>query len=258
MVHPSTSRIFDAIEIQVAEYSERYPAACLCIDAVEPGELARSPALSLPAARRIALDPEEDPARRDAIWRRLVQLGQQDRAGDPDRMWSLVAMWMLLPGLRRTVGRLARYSRADTQDICSAVLLGALEALHAADPELPGLGDLLWRAASSGGWRLAKAAVREYPVEDLERAGRHRGARLDESADSGKVVHCGVPGSWTETGADTVQREGERLGAVAHRLGLGATVSATRLCTQARTIGHRTPKRAHGRTNRTACRNDPS
>ncbi len=258
MVHPSTSRIFDAIEIQVAEYSERFPAARLCLDAVESGALAGSPALSLPAARRIALDPEEDPARRDAIWRRLVQLGQQDRTGDPDRMWSLVVMWMLLPGLRRSVGRLARYSRADIQDICSVVLLGALEALHAADPERPGLGDLLWRAASSVGWRFAKAAAREYPVEDLETAGGRREARLDEPVDSGKVVHRGVPGSWAETGADTVQREGERLGAVAHRLGLGETVSVTRLCAQARTMGHRTPKRTHGRTNRTAFRNDPS
>lgn len=154
-----------------------------------------------------------------------------------DGVWSLVALWVLLPGLRRTVARLSARFRADAEDICSAVLLGALEGLREIAPDQPDIGRLLWRRASSGGWQVVRAAWREYPAEDVEVAGGSRRARAGD-AWAPAVVHRGIPDSAGEIGADPGRREGERLGSVAHRMGLGETVRAARLCTGARTAGH--------------------
>ncbi|MFC5724451.1 hypothetical protein ACFP1Z_30280 [Streptomyces gamaensis] len=233
-------------------------APCFRIDVSGPDEMTAVRVLSLPAARRITMDPEADPALRDTVWRRLLRLARQDRSQDPDRFWSLAAIWVMLPGLRRTAGRLAHYSRADTQDISSAVLLGALEALHSTDVALPGLADQLWRAASKGGRRLTKDATREYPVDDLETARRLSGAGLDEPSSAAVPVYRGVPHSWEETGAGVVRREGERLGAVAHRLGLGATVRTARQCTGTRSAARHTCRRTDARASHIACRNEPS
>ncbi|GHJ35997.1 hypothetical protein Sm713_16060 [Streptomyces sp. TS71-3] len=255
--------IFDAIEILAVRHTERFPAPSLLID--PPHE--RSRTLLLPEARKAAQDPDTDPELRDAVWRRLVQLAQRDRAGAGAGtgapagrgahagcgMWSIVTLWMLLPGLRRAVFRIARCSRVDRQDICSAVLTAALEALYAADPERPGLGDELRRAASSGGWRFAKAAAREQPVADLEITHRQRPARIHDSAQQDKVVHRGVVGSRGPSGPASARQEGERLGAVAQRMGLDAALRAARLRTTSRAAGglpHQASVDGKGRTSR--------
>lgn len=78
--------------------------------------------------KRLLLDRRTSGHVRDAAWRELVQ---RARTGGPS--WTVAAVGVALPGLRRVAGRLARDYDGDTADLDAEVLTGFLAALRTVD-----------------------------------------------------------------------------------------------------------------------------
>lgn len=78
--------------------------------------------------KRLLLDRRTSGYVRDAAWRELVH---RARTGGPS--WTVAAVGVALPGLRRVAGRLARGYGGDTADLDAEVLTGFLAALQTVD-----------------------------------------------------------------------------------------------------------------------------
>jgi len=163
------------------------------------------------------LDRDADLAVRDAIWRELVRLA---RTYGHD--WQLVAIWMMLPGLRKVSSDLSAGAAGESRDVEAEIVAGFLETLQTMDLEGEALDAELWRTAYRHG-RRARAQLshaRELPFGDLELVGGIRDGVDQPDALLSEAVHSGV---LTIPEADLINRtrlEGERLGAVAQQMGL--------------------------------------
>ncbi|WP_156179009.1 hypothetical protein [Saccharothrix sp. ST-888] len=229
----ATPRVFDAIELQIEIL---LPAPELHIQA---SEYVGAQVLSLAQARQTIFDRTADEALREAIWRQLVSLTQAREAGECEPPWQLIAVWLVIPGLRRTAGRLGRRSPADRDDIQAEMLLAFMEAMREVDPHRPELGSFLCRTACSRGWRVERSTARELPVEDVDLAARSS----PEAARSDGLPQAPVRREALPTGQSDlttrIQLEGERLGSVAQRLRLSEQVrTAAQVRTGGRLIGY--------------------
>ncbi|WP_131748983.1 hypothetical protein [Frankia sp. Cppng1_Ct_nod] len=222
---PLHERILDSIE---AYFALSPQMLALSLDAVQPETGRPATRLSLTAAREFAMDPTAPATAGDAIWSQLVRL-----ASEKKEPWDLAVIWMMAPGLRRICRRCRRYNPAmDPGELESEAVAGLVEALQSAEPEREGLGSWLWWTTYRHVQRACSHARRETPTADIELVGNLKTHEYDESRSTAptlRLVDSVVP---VAEELDTVGRaslEGERLGALAHRLGLDQTLSTSDL-----------------------------
>ncbi|MQA02171.1 MAG: hypothetical protein GEV07_05400 [Streptosporangiales bacterium] len=96
--------------------------------------------------KRLLLDRRTSRYVRDAAWRELVH-----RARVCGPSWTVAAVGVALPGLRRVAGKLACGYTGDTADLDAEVLTGFLTALRSIDTERPKIAlRLCWIAYRAG------------------------------------------------------------------------------------------------------------
>lgn len=192
MASPLGPGLFDTIE---RELTGRAPASGLRLD---DGSGTAGAPLSPAEARPILYDRSADPAVRTALWRQAVALAQADadRSG-----WPLCAVWLALPGLRRTVYRISDRFGTPREDVEAELATACLEALRAMGPETAEPGSVLLRSACTRAWNTARRARAETAVEDIDAvAGACRGTgaagRWSSSVPNGRRASphpCGSP-----------------------------------------------------------------
>ncbi|WP_239335034.1 hypothetical protein [Frankia sp. CiP3] len=215
MVLPLHDRILDSIE---AYFGLSPQMLTLSVEVSQPELDQRVIRLSLKAARERVADPAVPAGIKDAIWSALVRLASE--AKDP---WDTAVIWMMVPGLRRICRRCRRYgSPLDSSELESEAVAGFVEVLHVADPNRPALGSWLWWTTYRHVQEASARARAETPTADIELLGSLRAYGYDDSTSSQTVVRLvrdDVP-VVDESAAAGSALEGERLGALAHRLGL--------------------------------------
>jgi hypothetical protein len=167
-----------------------------------------TPALTLPEARAFTRDLSNPLEQRDQIWRELITHART--TPDP---WALAATWMLLPALKSATRRLCHTTRLDIADLRSALITGFLEALATINPGRGNLGAALYWSA----YNAARATCRPHrhvgPTDEIDRIAAY-------ITDTTSHIHRGVLDT-THIGHLTLsQLEGERLGSIAHRMGV--------------------------------------
>ncbi|MFE3947389.1 hypothetical protein ACFXPV_36875 [Streptomyces sp. NPDC059118] len=229
MTSPLGPGLFGSIE---REFTGRAPAPGLRLD---DGSGTAGAPLSPAEARPILYDRSADPAVRTALWRQAVALAQADtdRSG-----WPLCAVWLALPGLRRTVFRISDRFGTPREDVEAELATACLEALHTMEPWTAEPGSVLLRSACTRAWNTARRARAETAVEDIDAvAGARQGTggrwqvefeRAERPAGLAAPLRITVP-------AD--RAEGVRVGALAQEWGLVDTVGDTRRLRRGRRVG---------------------
>jgi DNA-directed RNA polymerase specialized sigma24 family protein len=158
---PQDRSSFDVVEDAFAALVRARPAMVLDVPNARAGW--RPTPVPVAQLRAVLLDRSVPFATRDAI---LEVLLCRARAGDPD--WSLVLVAVLLPGLRRAAGRLARRRVGLGDEIDAEMLAGLLEAMATSPPAGERLAARLIWAATRRGLRLvrAEAATTTCPLPD--------------------------------------------------------------------------------------------
>lgn len=164
-----------------------------------------------------------------AIWQEVICAAKSETAAHGP--WRLLLIWLTLPRLSGTVYRITTRLRASQPDVEAEMVLALLETLPTVEPGFPCASDVLVKAACSRAWRFARSApavILSGRIEDITANDGH-----GEAEDSGQQdwqVEITPP-----AGADglhaplrfpipAVHLEGERLGALAGRLGLSGVV----------------------------------
>ncbi|MBX9399341.1 hypothetical protein K4749_38770 [Streptomyces sp. TRM72054] len=156
-------------------------------------------------------------AKRAEQWQAIAQQLHYEAEHGQKGPWTLIALWLLTPRLRRAVRTSVDRTGAEASDVCSEVLAGALQAMatvRAASPD--GIEDHLVGAAYAAGRKTGRRAPNEVPEAEIENglsiSVPHMAAPLFID---GQVVRVGP------MSMELAQRaHGERLGALAQRLGL--------------------------------------
>ncbi|MFI5772517.1 hypothetical protein ACIA74_29175 [Streptomyces sp. NPDC051658] len=221
--------LFDSIE---REFTSREPASGLLL---EDGSITAAVPLSPAEARPILYDRSADPAVRTSLWRQAVALAQADadRSG-----WPLCAVWLAVPGLRRTAFRIADRFGTAREDVEAELATACLEALREMGPDTADPGSVLLRSACTRAWNAARRARSETAVENIDAvAGARQGTdghwqvefeRAERPAGLCAPLRITVP-------AD--RAEGVRVGALAQEWGLADTVGDTRRLRRGRRVG---------------------
>ncbi|MEV7212322.1 hypothetical protein AB0O31_04435 [Kitasatospora cineracea] len=198
-----------------------------------------------PAGERQLLDPaaardlayRSGPGEGTEVWARAIRLAQ--RSQRPEGEWSTYLVWLFSPVLRRAVRKVSGRLGADRRDIEAEAVAGLLEAVPDADPDHPEASRRLARRAAGRAWDAAKSAWPERPNGDVpaiaDRHALHDGTSMDsrpwepdwELAISPPDRPDGLAAQLRFTASPTV-REGERLGALAERVGLAEVVRRAR------------------------------
>ncbi|MFJ2023769.1 hypothetical protein ACIODW_08145 [Streptomyces sp. NPDC087897] len=181
--------------------------------------------VSLDDLRSQALRAEPDHPDRIAHWRHIADHIRQDpeNGGACGRSWTLIAVWLLAPRLRGAAYSLSRRTGAEYADVCSALLQGTLEGartLGRAETSL--VEQHLVDAAFAAGWRTARRSPEETPV------GEWGTMREPEERDLLTIAADDVLRVDGMSRTLAQQAQGERLGSLAHRLGLLAHVRQVR------------------------------
>jgi hypothetical protein len=210
------NRILDSIEAYFA-LSPHMQALALEVPspAVDQGVVRTS----IRAARDTMLSAEAPARTRDAIWPLVVQ-----RAHEKEDPWEIVAIWMMIPGLRKICWRCHRHEPPLTlAELETEAVHAFVEALSTADVNRPELGSWLWWATYRNVQRAVSRLRRETPTADFELIAMLDASPYDASRiTSGSADRVGqaVPVVDSQADQDLGRVEGERLGSMAQRLGL--------------------------------------
>ncbi|WP_158852038.1 hypothetical protein [Saccharothrix deserti] len=93
---------------------------------------------------------------KDAAWAEIVRRVQSD-----DQFWTVGALGVGLPGLRRAARLVKDEVNGDAGDVEADVIIGFLEALRGADPAMRRLHTHLWRMAYQRGLATRSATERD-------------------------------------------------------------------------------------------------
>ncbi|GLW53285.1 sigma factor [Kitasatospora phosalacinea] len=201
--------------------------------------------VSGPAGGRLLLDPlaARDLAYRSApeegreVWAGAIRLAQ--RSQRPEGEWSTYLVWLFSPVLRRTVRKVSGRLAADRRDVEAEAVAGLLDAVPDADPDHPEASRWLLRRAARRAWDAARTAWPERPdqaaaaIADRQTLRDGTPAQAQpwepdwELAISPPARPDGLAAQLRFTVSPTV-REGERLGALAERMGLAEVVRQAR------------------------------
>ncbi|MER7842696.1 hypothetical protein ABTZ03_01940 [Kitasatospora sp. NPDC096077] len=227
------SRVFDVLE-------HRFRPAELPFLVTTAEGLTR---LSTLAARRALYGRSTDSRLREEIWRETVRAAQRDTGtAGPDR---LLALWMALPAMRRTLHRIALWWTIDGRELESEALLALLATLANVDPQAQEVGPALLRPAVNRVWAFAQASFRERPVSDIAAlAAAHLAMESPVSDWQNGWELCVSPPARPDGLSATVRfsvaperLESFRLGELAGHLGLGEIVHRARRPSEGSRIG---------------------
>ena len=212
----------------------------LCLHDGRCTEATADTCLPLSALRTAMRYEERGSAKRAQQWQAIAQhLGHEAGLG-LEGPWTVIALWLLTPRLKFAVRTVVAWTGAERGDVSSEVLAGAIQGMatvRAANPDR--IEDHLLDAAYAAGRKTGRRAPNEVPepevgnglsVPDLQMAAP---IFID-----GHVVRVG-PMSM----ALAQRAEGERLGALAHRLGLLQHVREVRRSRRAGLTQKRSPDR---------------
>lgn len=228
----TSSSIFTAIEQHFTTLTAHLhePLTLTVPDA--PDSTARD--LTLPQARAFTRDLTNPLKQRDQIWRELIARART--APDP---WALAATWMLLPALKSATYRICRTTRLDIADLRSAVITGFLEALATIDPERDNLGSALYWSAYNAGRAACRPHRLADPTDEIDRIAAY-------ITDTAPPIHRGIVETTHASQPARSQLEGERLGSIAHRMGVADHLHHSSRCRRHATpLHHRSGP--HGR-----------
>lgn len=177
-----------------------------------------------------------------ALWRHIARRVHAESAEVGERRWELIALWLLTPRLEGGARAVARRTGAETADACSAMLSGVLGALRTVGTTEPAaVEEYLMSAAFHAVWRTGRRDPRAVPVEEWDRVSGDSCDPRDPfpgHADAADHAGCGGGGGLVHVGPMSqalFQRvHGERLGSLAHRLGLLPHVREVRRLRRAR------------------------
>ncbi|MGW1275769.1 hypothetical protein ACWD4V_02255 [Streptomyces tsukubensis] len=163
-----------------------------------------------------------DPESRAALWQHLGHRACAEPTGTADRPWTLLVLWLLAPRLKAASLTIARRTGADKADVCSTTVLGALEGLstlaRAHPSERPeDVEAFLIHSAFEASWRTGRSGSRERPMADVEPVSPDTSSGAHRLPVPSRVS---IVEATRMTQALMQQANGERLGALAHRLGL--------------------------------------
>jgi hypothetical protein len=149
------SRVFDLLEHRFRSVDLPFPVAT----ADGPSRV------SAMAARRALYGRSADRPFRSEIWRQAIDVARRDTSvAGADR---LLAFWLALPAMRRTLYRISVRWPNDRQELESEAMLALVAALADADPQACEAGRALLRPAINQVWSFARARFRERPVADI-------------------------------------------------------------------------------------------
>ncbi|EFC85800.1 hypothetical protein [Parafrankia sp. EUN1f] len=208
-------RVLDSVDAHVA----LMPAMLeLTVDVPYPGAT-EVEQISVKRMRDMLLDPGVPSEVRDSIWSRLLRTSREKR--DP---WDVVTIWMMAPGLRRICWNCRRFGFvADLAELEAEAVSAFLVTARSADPDRPELGAWLWSATYRHVRRAVPRPRCETPTADIELVQALDASPFDASraiAAFQRLVDDTAPAVEQSGDGDPVKVEGERLGAVAQRLGL--------------------------------------
>ncbi|MEU6995891.1 hypothetical protein ABZ953_35220 [Streptomyces sp. NPDC046465] len=207
------------------------------------GRCAEAPAgtcLPLSALQAAMRYEERDSARRAQQWKAIAQhLGHEAGQGLEGR-WTVIALWLLTPRLKAAVRTVVTRTGAERSDVSAEVLAGAIQGMatvRAANPDR--IEDHLLDEAYAAGRKTGRRAPNEVPEPEV-------GIGLSTS-DFQMATQIPIDGHVVRVGPMSMalaqRAEGERLGALAQRLGLLEHVREVR---RSRSAGL-TQKRGSGR-----------
>ncbi|MFF8769790.1 hypothetical protein [Kitasatospora sp. NPDC015120] len=147
------------------------------------------------------------------MWRHVARHVREESCTGGERIWTLAAVGLLVPRLHGAAYAIARRTGAERADVGSALLLGVLEGARTVPEASAGIEQHLMDAAFAAGWRTGRRGSRETPAGE-------RDAARDEAQPSFVLRTPGVVSVGAMSGRLLQRAQGERLGALAHRLGL--------------------------------------
>ncbi|MFI1800200.1 hypothetical protein ACH427_23010 [Streptomyces sp. NPDC020379] len=180
-------------------------------------------------------DRAADSAVRTGLWRQVVALAQSDPA---PRGWRLSAVWLALPGLRRTSFRIADRLGVDREDAEAELVTAYLETLQVIGPDTADPGSALLRSACTKAWNAARRARVEVAVEDVDAVAgtRYEPDGTWQMVFDGPDRHDGLAAALRIT-VPADRAEGVRIGALAQEWGLTDTVADTHQLRRGRRVG---------------------
>ncbi|MEU8551034.1 hypothetical protein AB0C81_29325 [Streptomyces roseoverticillatus] len=206
----------------------------------------RTALLSPEESRKALYGPRSNEALRAAIWRQAVTEAQREPGGG-DGAGQLFVVWLALPGLYRNLYKILRRLRVERADLESEAVLALLTALDVVDPDNPDPGGCLIREGVNGMWAYANRIRREVPVVDIAAFAEARNATAPQEEQpwpaDGWELHLTPPprrdglAATLRFAESRTRREGERLGALAHREGLPDLMFRARRHEEADLIG---------------------
>ena len=210
------NRILDSIE---AYFTLSPHIQALALEVPSPDVDRGAVRASIRTARDTMLSADAPARTRDAIWPLVVQHAREKK--DP---WEIVAVWMMIPGLRKICWRHYRHHPPlDLAELETEAVDAFLEALATADINRPELGSWLWWTTYRSVQRVVSRLRHETPTADVELVGMLAASPYDASrltSEPTDEVSQAVPVVDRQVSQDPVRIEGERLGSMAQRLGL--------------------------------------
>ncbi|GAO06995.1 hypothetical protein TPA0598_02_02330 [Streptomyces lydicamycinicus] len=203
--------VFRSVELQV---SQLHRGLLICPHA--PGEsCSAGEHLTLSEAKEAAARDAADRSVRDALWRCV---GRDAHSDVPDlaRRSQLLALYFVVPYLRKSAAKVSTRLCVDVADVRSAMVFGALCGLALAT-EGDDVRNEVVRAAHAVGWAVARANTAERTTDPhtlVDREGRHGDDYSPIRNESDVHVVSEVDSSLRE------QIGGERLGATMQHLGI--------------------------------------
>ncbi|MGV4986906.1 hypothetical protein ACVB8X_29065 [Streptomyces sp. NRAIS4] len=171
--------------------------------------------LTLSEAKDAAARDAANVALRDALWRCVGRDARSDLPHLAQRS-QLLALYFVIPYLRKSAGRVSRRLCVDVAEVRSAMVFGALCGLALAT-EGDDVRNEVVRSANAAGWAVERADPAERTTDPHSLVDRASGLDDDYSPIRNEsdiqLVDEMDPLSWRRV-------NGERLGATLHRLGL--------------------------------------
>ncbi|MEU7644452.1 hypothetical protein [Streptomyces huasconensis] len=189
----------------------------LCLHDGDCTEAPEGSCLPVNTLQMIAQRSPHESARRSELWRAVARSLEAEAERDQKGRWVLIALWVLAPRLKGAVRTIARRTGAEASDVCSAALIGVIEGtrtIRAVGPDE--IEEHLLDTACAAGWKAGRRGA--YEVLDAEVEDRPARPPLDEPATTFVGDQLIEVGTMSLALAQRVQ--GERLGALAQRLGL--------------------------------------
>ncbi|MFI6621057.1 hypothetical protein [Streptomyces sp. NPDC050528] len=171
--------------------------------------------LTLSEAKEAAARDAVDSALRDALWRCVGRDAQSD-VPNLARRSQLLALYFVVPYLRKSAAKVSTRLCVDVADVRSAMVVGALYGLAAA-ADSDDIRDQVVRAAYAAAWAVERADPAERtkdPQSLVAGAGIHHDDYSPLRDESGIEAVGEMDASLRE------RISGERTGATLHRLGI--------------------------------------